>query len=79
MLSKAKGQILRVAATLHVLFHIDNSLPVTNVISDKAITAAIDLVDVCIQHAAYLAGRGNIEETIQAIIDGKQVHVHNSI
>ena len=57
MLSKSKGQILRVAATLHVLFHVNTPLVIPDVISTEAIKAAIDLVDVCIQHSAFLAGR----------------------
>ena len=66
MLSKSKGQILRVAATLHVLFHREN--PVT--LSEEAVKAAENFVEVCVQHAAYLAGRGAIEEAIQAMHPG---------
>jgi len=36
------------------------SVPV--LIEDKALTAAENFVDVCCQHAAYLAGRENIIE-----------------
>lgn len=64
MLSKSKGQILRVAATLHVLFHIDTPLAIPSVIGEDAVKAAIDFVDVCIQQAAFLAGRGNVQEAI---------------
>ena len=56
MLSKSKGQILRVAATLHMLFHIDTPLAIPSVIGVDAVEAAIDFVDVCIQQAAFLAG-----------------------
>ena len=43
----------------------------------EAITAAIDMVDVCIQHAAYLAGRGDINEMIQEMAKGNHyIHVH---
>lgn len=65
MLSKSKGQILRVAATLHVLFHFDTPLAIPAVIGEDAIKAAINLVDVCIQHAAYLAGRSKVNDTIE--------------
>lgn len=75
MLSKEKGQILRVAASLHVLFNINTPLTIPQEISDAAIKAAVDLVDVCIQHAAFLAGRGDVEETIQGLIEGKTKHV----
>jgi hypothetical protein len=71
MLSKEKGQILRVAASLHVLFNIDTPHTISQEISDDAVKAAVDLVDVCIQHAAFLAGRGDVEETIQGLVEGK--------
>ena len=71
LLSKSKGQIIRIAATLHVLFNIETPLAIPTVISDAAIKAAINLVDVCIQHAAFLAGRGDVEETVQEMIKGK--------
>ena len=70
MLSKSKGQIIRVAATLHVLFNIEAPLAIPTVISDAAIKAAINLVDLCIQHAAFLAGR-DVDETVQEMMKGK--------
>ena len=71
LLSKSKGQIIQIAVTLHVLFNIETPLAIPTVISDAAIEAAINLVDVCIQHAAFLAGRGDVEETIQEMMKGK--------
>ena len=56
MLSKSKGQILRVSACLHVLFHIETPMNIPDVISTEAIKAAIDMVDVCLQHAAWTRG-----------------------
>ena len=70
MLSKSKGQILRIAATLHVLFNMNDPLAIPTVISETAIKAAINLVDVCLQDAAFLAGRGDIGETIEKMITG---------
>lgn len=70
MLSKSKGQILRTAATLHVLFNLETPLTIPSVISDSAIKAAVNLVDVCLQHAAFLAGRGDIDDMIQEMIKG---------
>ena len=67
MLSKSKGQILRVAAALHVLFNIETPLAVPAVISDDAVKAAVNIIDVCIQHAAFLAGRGDVEETVRGM------------
>jgi len=70
MLSKSKGQILRVAATLHVLFHLDSPLTIPSEIGNDAMQAAIDLVDLCIQHAAYLAGRGKVLDIIDDLSKG---------
>ena len=70
MLSKSKGQILRVAAALHVLFHRDAPLNVPDNVSEDAVRAAANFVDLCLQHAAYLAGRGDISEAIQALKPG---------
>ena len=57
MLSKAKGQVLRVAACLHVLFcdsdQPDNTIP--QMITREAILAAKDFVNLCCQHAAFIA------------------------
>ena len=73
MLSISKGQILRVAATLRVLFHIDTPLAIPSVIGKNAVKAAIDLVDVCIQQAAFLAGRGNVQEAIEELANGNPI------
>jgi hypothetical protein len=64
MLSKSKGQILRVSAVLHVLFHIDTPLSIPQAISEDAVKAADSFVDLCLQRAAFLAGRGNMQEGI---------------
>ena len=70
MLSKSKGQILRISAILHVLFHMNTPLTIPEAISVDAVKAAIDLVDVCIQHAAFLAGRGDVQESIEMLTTG---------
>ena len=70
MLSKSKGQILRVAAALHVLFYQDTPLKIPKKVSEEAVRAAVNFVDLCLQHAAYLAGRGDISEAIQALHPG---------
>ena len=82
MLSKSKGQILRVAASFHILFQIQDgdSEPVDkediisedavedgDTISGRAIAAAIGFVDLCCQQTAYMAGRGNIKEELKII------------
>ena len=65
MLSKSKGQILRVAVTLHVLVNWESPQSIPDEISDAAMKAAINVVDVCIQHSAYLAGRGDLQDEIE--------------
>ena len=84
MLSKAKGQILRVAAALHTMF--DDSIdpetgemtlpPIASTISTKAVSAAIDIVDTCCQHTAFMAGRGNIEDEIKQLTTGKLIFMY---
>ncbi len=69
MLSKSKGQILRVAACLQTLFGVQNQVlsgaAETIHLSEDAILAAINYVGVCLQHTAYIAGRGLIAEEIR--------------
>ena len=86
MLSKAKGQILCVAACLNMLFvekESWTSIPV--LIEDKVLAAAENFVDVCCQHADYLAGREDIidKEVEKAVTlykkqNGTQVHCSTS-
>ena len=61
MLSKAKGQILSVAATMHVLFHLDK---ICDVIVDEAIKAAVNYMT-CIQHTAYMTGRSTVIQEVE--------------
>ena len=78
MLGKAKGQILRVATHLQVLFcdvkdadtiHLAQTIP--TIIGHNVLVAAQNFVDVCCQHAAYLAGRNLIEEVVKKYSDCK--------
>ena len=62
MLSKSKGQILRIAITMHVLFNWENPQDIPDEISLSSLKAA---VDVCMQHAAYLGGRRDIQEEVE--------------
>ena len=76
MLSKAKGQILRIVASLQVLFQLNGEqhlVPCTTStihISEDAIIAAIDYVEVYCQQTAYMAGRGTISDEIAAYVIG---------
>ena len=65
MLSKSKGQILRVAAVLHSLFNIQDPGNIPDVLSENAMIAANDFVSVCLQHTALISGGGLIEDAIK--------------
>ena len=67
MLSKSKGQVLRVAATFHVLFTLNTEIEISSEISEEAIAASIKFVQLCCQQTAHMAGRGNIKEEIDII------------
>ena len=69
MLSKSKGQTLRLAATMHALFHWKTPDTIPAKISDEALKAAVSFVDLCNQHAAFLAGRTTISKEIELIPD----------
>ena len=68
MLSKSRGQILRVAAVMHALFYMDTPLAIPDHICEAAIKAAKNFVELCNQHAAFLAGRGIISESIESLL-----------
>ena len=67
MLSKSKGQILHVAATLYNLFHLNEMDSLTGEIDDGIITAAINVVEICCQQTAFIAGQGDIKDEIDII------------
>ena len=70
MLSKSKGQVLRVAAVMHMLFHMDTPESIPREISEEAVLAADRFVDLCMQHAVHLGGRGNLKEAVDKIVEG---------
>lgn len=67
MLSKSRRQILHVAGTMHVLFHLDTSLTIPPTISEAALKAAQSFVELCNEHTACLGGRGDCGEAIESI------------
>ena len=80
MLSKSKGQVLCVSAAFHVLF-CDSDIDlndqedvkvadVTTQIADTAIVAAQNFVETCCQHAAFIAGRSDINDEITELSTG---------
>ena len=79
MLSKAKGQLLRISAAFNVLFsdtvNEDGKITVSTVpltISTGSIIAAQNFVDVCCQHAAFVAGRERVDDEISRLSTGTQ-------
>ena len=79
VLSKSMGQILRISASLHILFHLDKETRPENIdviISEDAITAATHFVEVCGQHVAFIAGRGEIDKEIKLLELGAHTPVH---
>ena len=73
MLSKSKGQVLRIAAVMHVLFHMETPSTIPSEISEAAVKAADCFVEYCLQHAAYLGGRGDFKA---AVDDFQQGNLH---
>ena len=80
LLSKNRGQVLRVAAIFHILFGIDErryndstntSDKDENKITDDAILAVIDFVKTACQHTIYIAGRGTLEEGVKRAQESK--------
>ena len=66
MLSRSKGQILRVAAVLHILFQVnEDKSDALYHISSEALRAAIDFVQTSIQHSVHIANRHSISEEIE--------------
>ena len=55
LLSKSKGFILRLAAVMHVAFHLETPDDIPLEISPEVLKATKDFIDMCCQHAAYMA------------------------
>lgn len=75
MLSKSTGQILRVSAAFHVLLSLDSLDGPAPTISQAALEAAIDFVEVCCQHTAFITGRGRISEDLELIRAGETLYL----
>lgn len=70
MLIKSKGQVLRIAAVLHVLFwDPEDGTDMPSTISTNAIIAAQNFIDTCCQHA-FIAGRGQVDDEISHLTAG---------
>ena len=53
MLSKSKGQTLRLAAVMHALFHWETPANIPEAISTPALKAAQSFIDACVQRACF--------------------------
>ena len=65
------GQMLRVAACMHVLFSLESTEPLSFTISQSAVQAAINFVEVCCQQTAYIAGREKIADELSLAASGE--------
>ena len=66
MLNKSRGHILRIATVLHLLFHLDDPHHQLDVVvSEEAIRAAVNFIQVASQHTAFIAGRGLLSEELE--------------
>ena len=70
MMSRSRGQVLRVAAVMHVLFHVDTPTSIPTEITESAVRAADCFIGICLQHASYIGGRGDLQEAIDEIDQG---------
>ena len=77
MLSKSKGQILRLAAVLQVLFQVKENTDQSNMISDEALHAAIDFIQTSVQHTAYIAGRDIISKELERVEEGTHSFIND--
>lgn len=68
MLSKSKGQILRISAVFTVLFKMNEPMSSVLDISDVAVTAAINFVSLACNHAFYLTSRMSLGEEIECMV-----------
>ena len=71
ILSKQKGQALRVAAVMNALFSLDDKYKLKALIDEDAVKAAIDFVQVCGDHASFLSGRQRLAEVVAAMDTSK--------
>ena len=52
---------------MHALFSWQTPQTISPDISDEALKAAESFVNMCVQHAAFLAGRGELTEAIENV------------
>ena len=56
---------------LYIIFQVEHEDPlqdpVPDIISQEALKAAINFVEVCCQHSAYISGRGQIDDELELV------------
>ena len=74
MLSKSRGQVLKLATVLHMLFAIDDpEEDLSQQLSENAVRAAINFVKLACQQTAYIAGKGELKDELEKFKTGTQV------
>lgn len=72
MLSKSRGQVLRLATVLHMLFNIDTpEVDLSLEVSEQALKAAVNFIKVACQQTAYIAGKGPLTEELEKFKTGE--------
>lgn len=71
LLSKSRGHVIRVAAVLHLLFHLGKEGPLPELIEESTVEAAVDFMKVSIQQTAFVAGKGLIEDEVDKFKSGR--------
>ena len=72
MLSKSRGHVLRLAAVLHMLFFIESpEEDLDDEISEAAVKAAVNIVQVACQQTAFIAGKGTLSEEMEKYKTGE--------
>ena len=71
MLSKSRSHVLRLSAVLHVLFNHSNDGHIPEIVSEEAIRAAINFVQLSCEQTAIISGRGGIRDMILKCQTGK--------
>ena len=59
------------------LFNIESEDDIPDIISNSAIEAAINFVETCCQHTAYICGHGGIAEGLSALGSGKNRRINS--
>lgn len=65
MLSKSRGQVLRLATVLHMLFSLDKTEDLSEEVSEEAIKAAVNFVKLACQQTAFIAGKKTLPEELE--------------